>query len=300
MLRSPESPLTDRPRLLALGDLTLDIVVAPAAPIATGSDTPGDIQFRIGGSAANTARAFAGLGGQAEFIGAIGDDSVGDRLRAGLQEAGVVDRLTAVHGVRSARLIVLLAADGQRSFITSRGAADYLRAADISAGWFEGANVLHLPAYSLLNRPLCEAAVAAAGYAHAEGALVSVDLASSEPLRAFGPEAAWQAVADVRPDVLFATEDEAAVLGRPLVELAPLVVIKLGSRGCRMLIEEVQFDVPGRPATVADSTGAGDAFDAGFLFARIAQPNTDPRHWATAGNEAAAQLLIAPRVSLDL
>src|SRR6476620_5709090 len=207
VLRSPDSPLPNRPRLLALGDLTLDIVVAPAAPIATGSDTPGAIQFRVGGSAANTARAFAGLGGQAEFIGAVGDDEIGDRLRRALQEAHVVDRLTVVDGVQSARLIVLLAADGQRSFITSRGAADDLRAADISARWFEGAGVLHVPAYSLLNRPLCEAAVAAAGYAHAAGALVSVDLASSGPLRAAGAEAAWQAVADVRPDVLFATKD---------------------------------------------------------------------------------------------
>jgi sugar/nucleoside kinase (ribokinase family) len=212
----------------------------------------------------------------------------------------VVDRLATAAGRPTARLIVLLAADGQRSFITSRGAADYLAASDLSPDWFAGADVLHLPAYSLLNRPLCEAAVAAAGYGHGAGALVSVDLASSEPLRAFGPEAAWQAVADVRPDVLFATEDEAAVLGRPLVELAPLVVVKLGSRGCRVLGEAIDIDVTINSAAVGDSTGAGDAFDAGFLFARIAQPNGDPRHWATAGNEAAAHLLTAPRVSLDL
>jgi len=280
--------------------LTLDIVVTPAGPIATASDTPGAIQFRIGGSAANTARAFAGLGGTAEFIGAVGDDEIGDRLRRALVDARVVDRLKVAAGRQTARLIVLLAADGQRSFITSRGAADHLQAADVAAAWFDGADVLHLPAYSLLNRPLCEAAEAAAGYAHGAGALVSVDLASSEPLRAFGAQAAWQAVADVRPDVLFATEDEAAVLGRPLTDLAAVVVVKLGSRGCRILIEDVQLDVPGQPAAVADSTGAGDAFDAGFLFARVAQPDTDPRRWATAGNEAAAQLLGASRVSLDL
>jgi sugar/nucleoside kinase (ribokinase family) len=288
------------PRLLALGDLTLDIVVTPAGPIATASDTPGAIQFRIGGSAANTARAFAGLGGTAEFIGAVGDDEIGDRLRRALVDARVVDRLKVAAGRQTARLIVLLAADGQRSFITSRGAADHLQAADVAAAWFDDADVLHLPAYSLLNQPLCEAAEAAAGYAHGAGALVSVDLASSEPLRAFGSQAAWQAVAEVRPDILFATEDEAAVLGRPLTDLAAVVVVKLGSRGCRILIEDVQLDVPGQPAAVADSTGAGDAFDAGFLFARVAQPDTDPRRWATAGNEAAAQLLGAPRVSLDL
>jgi sugar/nucleoside kinase (ribokinase family) len=287
-------------RLIALGDLTLDIVVTPSAPIATGSDTPGAIQFRIGGSAANTARVFAGLAGQAEFIGAVGSDGVADQLRGALRADGVLDRLKVVAGQPTARLIVLLAADGQRSFITARGAADYLAAPDISPAWFEDADALHLPAYSLLNAPLCEAATAAAGYAHAAGALVSVDLASSEPLRAFGAQAAWKALAGVAPDVLFATEDEAGALDRPLVALSPLVVIKLGARGCRILIDGTQFDVPGRPATVADSTGAGDAFDAGFLYARIAQPNADPRAWATAGNEAAAQLLRSPRVSLDL
>jgi sugar/nucleoside kinase (ribokinase family) len=160
--------------------------------------------------------------------------------------------------------------------------------------------VLHVPAYSLLNAPLCEAAVAAARYAHGAGALVSVDLASREPLRAAGADAAWQMVADVRPDVVFATEDEATVLGRPLTELAPLVVIKLGSRGCRILGNRLDIDVPANAAAVADSTGAGDAFDAGFLYSRLVKPRLPPSMWGHDGNEAAAALLSSARVSLDL
>jgi sugar/nucleoside kinase (ribokinase family) len=288
--------------------LALDVVVTPAAAIATGSDTPGTIQFRIGGSAANTARAFAGLGGVAEFIGAVGDDGVGRRLRDALRAAGVGERVRSVAGKPSARLIVQLAADGQRSFVTMRGAADDLRAADVERVWFDGVDVLHIPAYSLLNRPLCEAALAAAGHAHAEGALVSVDLASAEPLRLAGAEAAWQAMASVQPDVVFANEEEAEVLGRPLSGLAPLVVTKLGAVGCRIVRRgaEGEFGAAGeifvaaKPMAATDTTGAGDAFDAGFLYALVAQPAAGPALWAAAGNEAAATLLGTARPELEL
>ena len=95
-------------------------------------------------------------------------------------------------------------------------------------------------------------------------------------------------------------DDLLRCVSRQLTELADVVVVKLGSRGCRMLIEEVQLDVPGQAVAVVDSTGAGDAFDAGFLFARLAQPGVDPRAWAEAGNEAAAALLTSTRASLDL
>jgi sugar/nucleoside kinase (ribokinase family) len=307
VLRFPDSP-AHRPRLLALGDLALDIVVTPAAAIATGSDTPGSIQFRIGGSAANTARAFAGLGGVAEFIGAVGDEGVGRRLRDALRASGVGDRVRSVAGKASARLIVQLGADGQRSFVTMRGAADDLRASDIERAWFQGADVLHLPAYSLLNRPLCEAAVAAAEYAHVEGGLVSVDLASAEPLRQAGAEAAWQAIASVHPDIIFTNEDEAEALDRPLGELAPLVVTKLGAMGCRVVRRGVERQigadreimVPAQPVAASDTTGAGDAFDAGFLYAMVGQPSAGPGHWADAGNNAAATLLGTGRPELEL
>ncbi|MDP8905322.1 MAG: PfkB family carbohydrate kinase, partial [Chloroflexota bacterium] len=265
-----------RPRLVALGDLVLDIVVAPEVAIASGTDVGGSIRFRTGGSAANVARSFAALGGQATFVGGVGADALGRRLVATLRSAGVT-----VHAARvrqpTARLVVLLGPGGERSFVTQRGAADYLRPVDLRRAWVRRAGVLHLPAYSLLAEPLAAAARQAAEWAHAGGGIVSVDLASARPLLGMGRRAARRLIADVAPDLLLANADEAAALvargaAERLVALAPCVVIKEGAEGCRVMwradaadpaSELLQLTVATRRIDTTDTTGAGDAFDAG-------------------------------------
>jgi sugar/nucleoside kinase (ribokinase family) len=323
---TPASPKRKRPRLVALGDLTLDIVVSPDAAVARGSDVGGRIALRIGGSAANTARSFAAAGGEAVFVGAVGDDPLGRRLVRGLRAAGVRVRVSVAAGTPTARLAVLLGADGERSFVTARGAADCLAPTDLGRLWFRGAGALHLPAYSLLNEPLGSAAVLAAGWAHEFGAIVSVDLASAEPLRATGGWRSWVAIAATNPDVVFANADEAAVLtadhGEPaastLLELAPIVVIKHGALGCSVLWRGAaeELFVETERIRAADTTGAGDAFDAGFLFewldGGVAGSSAAPgpaaapadedrlRRAARAGHAAAAALLTSPRSELAL
>jgi ribokinase len=278
-----------------LGDLALDIVVTAAANIATGSDVSGTISFRVGGSAANVARSFAALGAEAVFIGAIGDDRLGRRLARGLRQAGVRARLTVAVGRSSPRLLVLLGPDGERSFVTARGAADWLAPTDLRRRWFRRAGALHLPAYSLLNEPLSAAALLAAELAHAAGGLVSVDLASAEPLRAAGAESVRQQLAGVGPDIVFGNEAEAEAVGG-LAGLAPLVVLKRGAAGCRV----GDVDVTTQPLPADDTTGAGDAFDAGFLHALLLRPSVAPQAAARAGHRAAAALLSAPRPELAL
>ena len=76
--------------------------------LRSGTDVAADIRFRAGGSAANTARAFASLGGRAVFVGALGDDEVGGRLRAFMRSSGVTVHAPRVRG-RSARLVVSVA-----------------------------------------------------------------------------------------------------------------------------------------------------------------------------------------------
>ncbi len=150
------------------------------------------------------------------------------------------------------------------------------------------------------------------------GALVSVDLASVAPLREFGVTAAVAAIAGLRPDVLFANREEAAALlgGRrrslaALLDVAPLVVVKEGADGCRILwLDSVtgganRLDIATSPVTAVDSTGAGDAFAAGFLDALL---RSGPRirdagvlrRAALAGHRSAADLLRRPRVDLGL
>ncbi|HSH21660.1 MAG TPA: PfkB family carbohydrate kinase, partial [Candidatus Caenarcaniphilales bacterium] len=169
------------PRLVAVGDVALDIVVHRGHDLAAGTDVPGRISFRAGGSAANTCRVFAGLGGGSWFVGAVGRDPLGGKLVEALRAEKV-----RVHAARvsapTARLVVMLAGDGERSFVTARGAADGLRPTNLRGSWFAQADVLHLPAYSLLSDPLAEAAMAAADTARRQGALISVDLASRRPL----------------------------------------------------------------------------------------------------------------------
>lgn len=302
----------NEPHLGCLGDATLDIVVRTTAPVDSGTDVPAAISFRIGGSAANTARAFAALGGRATFVGAVGDDRLAGRLVAGLRAERVTVHAPHMRGT-SARLVVVVAPDGERSFLTDRGVADSLSARAVRPSWLSRADVLHVPAYSLLVEPLASAARQAVTRAHAARQIVSVDLSSVRPLMALGRRAATSLVAAVRPDVLFANAAEAGALaGRSrherLLDLAPLVVIKLGADGCRVQWRDSVIEVATRRIAAADTTGAGDAFDAGFLHALVAggystggvAPSTLLRRAALAGHRSAARVLTAPRVELSL
>ena len=149
-------------------------------------------------------------------------------------------RVVRVPGARTGRIGVLVAADGERSFVADRGAADQLRPEDLRAAWFSGADALHLPVYSLLGEPLGDAGRRAIELAREAGALVSVDLASIGPLLADGRRSARALIAEVAPDLLFATATEAAALlgGRSvdgLLEFAAAAVVKRGPKGATVL-----------------------------------------------------------------
>jgi sugar/nucleoside kinase (ribokinase family) len=309
---------TERPapaRILVLGDLVLDVVLAAAWPVETGTDVPGRVEIRQGGSAANTARWLARLGAKVQLVCSVGRDGAGRSLVNQLERDGVTVRAIRVAGARTGRIGVLVAPGGERSFVADRRAADRLSPDDLRADWFDRVELVHLPAYSLLGEPLGRAGARAIELGRERGALVSLDLASIRPLLADGRRAARELIAGARPDILFATEPEAdALLGRQvpdgLLELAGIAVIKRGNRGARVVAREqhveepLRFDVATPTVSVADTTGAGDAFDAGFLVgwlgARAAgRPEAEALHRATlAGHRAAARHLTGPRIEL--
>lgn len=303
------------PRVTVLGDLMLDVVVAPARPLEAGTDVPGRVLLRQGGSAANTARWLARLGARTTLVCAVGRDPVGRALVQAVAADGVTVRPARIAGRPTGRIGVLLTAGGERSFVADRGAADELRPDDLRAAWF-GATGLHLPAYSLIGEPLGLAGRRAIELARTAGAAVSLDLASAAPLLARGRRAARRLVAEAAPDLLFATAAEAeAYLGGHdvvrLLEAAPLVVVKRGAGGATILARAVaggplRFDVATPPVVTADTTGAGDAFDAGFLASFLAAPpdaRMRPaalRRAAVAAHRAAARQLGSPVPQLSL
>jgi len=312
---SPGPRVTHGPlRAVALGDLALDVVLVPARPLENGTDVPGVVRLHQGGSAANTARWLARLGVATTLICAVGRDGPGRALVAALERGGVTVRAARPAAARTARIGMLVDADGERSFVADRGAADLLGPDDVRPGWFRDVGVLHLPAYSLLGSPLGEAAGRAIELARAAGATITVDLASAAPLLAAGRSATQRLVRDAAPDLLFTNAAEAvAFLGDAglvgLLAFAPVAVVKQGSHGATVLARRPRlpierFEVPARAMVARDTTGAGDAFDAGFLAAWLAAGRStapgDLRRAVVAGHRAAARQLGAPRPELAL
>jgi ribokinase len=310
----PESAIRGA-RVVVLGDLMLDVVIAPVRRLELGTDVPGRVELRQGGSAATTARWLARLGARTTFICAVGRDPEGRALVKAVTADGVRLRAARVRGVRTGRIGVVVSPGGERSFVADRGAADCLVATDLVASAFR-VDLLHLPAYSLLGPELGGAGRRAIELARTSGALVSLDLASTAPLLAGGRRAARRLVQDAAPDLLFATITEVQALlgaGRTataLTDLVPLAVVKRGRGGATVLArvdgEQLTFDVATLPLDSPDTTGAGDAFDAGFIVSWLSAAAADRnrpaalRRAVLAGHRSAARQLAAPRKELEL
>ena len=300
----------------------LDAVLLPERSMVRGTDVPGRVMLRQGGSAANAARWLGRLGARVQLICAVGRDGAGRALVAAVRRDGVVVRGARVRRLATGRIGVVVssvadvAGRAERSFVADRGAADALTASDLRSAWFRGVDVLHLPAYSLIGEPLGTAGRWAAQLARAAGAAISVDLASSGPLLAAGRTSAQALLRSVAPDILFATAAEAeALLGGwaldGMLAFAPVVVIKRGAQGASVLARgdgpsPIRSDIATRPLFASDTTGAGDAFDAGFLVAWLearsdGQAVTEALRRATlAGHRAAGRQLTRPPRELDL
>ncbi len=241
--------------LAVVGDLVEDVVVWSEGAVRHGSDTAARVFRTRGGSAANVAVAAAAFV-PTRFLGCVGADPLGDRLVQELVDAGV-DVQEQRHG-RTGTVVVLVDPDGERTFLSDRAAAQDLGPLDADA--LDTVGHLHVPAYSLHGGRTAETVRA---LLRTTAATVSLDASSWSVLREI-PDLA-EVVAQV--SLVFANTDE-------LRELPPLrctVVEKHGGQ------DTVVVEPDGRRtsyavspvAGVRDSTGAGDAFAAGWLSAMM-------------------------------
>jgi len=240
--------------LCTLGDLLLDVVVRLDGPIAEDTDTYGRTRVGAGGQAANVAAWAAALGGHARFIGKRAEDSAGVMLADELRRRGV-ELVGPVEEAGTGTVVSVATPDGGRTMLTDRGIAPELAPGELDPSWLEGCEWLHVAGDSLARSPIRDAALAAAELAPR----VSVDLSSTAAIQAAGVEEFRALLDRIRPQVVFANEDEAALVGE--IE-AETMVVKRGAGG--IVVNGTEFEA--KPAEVVDTTGAGDALAAGFLL----------------------------------
>jgi sugar/nucleoside kinase (ribokinase family) len=265
----------ERPRVLVVGDAMMDVTALIETDIVYASDTPARISLQPGGSGANTAAWLGSLGVPVTYAGAVGADAYGDVMRSNLQHFGVDCSIHVATDAPTGTCIVIVDGSGERTMFPDPGANSTLTPQMVADAMTDDVKVVHLSGYTLLNPASRAAGVAAMDLAAARGVTISLDPSSAGPL-----ERNREFMLDVLPrvDVLLANAAEAAVLvgsddpERALSALGaiiPLVVIKLGPRGAMAELGDERADLPAVPVDIADSTGAGDAFAAGFLGARL-------------------------------
>ena len=212
-----------------------------------------------GGSAANVAVALAGMEFDTGLVGSVGDDETGEFARRGLVAAGVdCSRLLEVEARETTTKYLIVDEDGEVMVLGNEGANEAVTPADVDPEYVTDADHLHLTS----QRP--DTAAELARTATEAGVSVSFDPGRRLAERDFGEALAYS-------DVVFLNDREARTildsdLEHPSSELhGRVVVIKHGEAGAQVDTPEASFDHPGFDAEAVDTTGAGDAFAAGFL-----------------------------------
>ena len=228
-----------------------------------------------GGSAANTLAGVASLGGKGAYIGKVRDDQFGEVFRHDMRAAGVDFRSRPVsEGPATARCLIFVTPDAQRTMQTDLGVSVFLGPDDIDPESIGGAQITYLEGYLFDRDEAKEAFVKAAEMAHAAGRKVARSL--SDPFCVDRPRAAFQHLVSGHIDVLFANEaeivslyedadfDAAVARIRGHCEVAALT---RGAGGSVIVTADERHDIAAEPVgSVVDTTGAGDLFAAGVLF----------------------------------
>jgi sugar/nucleoside kinase (ribokinase family) len=228
-----------------------------------------------GGSAANTVAGVASLGGRAAYLGKVADDQLGQVFIHDINAIGVrFDTAPLAGGPATARCLINVTPDGQRTMSTYLGASIHLTPEDIDAKVIESAKIIYLEGYLFDPSDARRAFAKAAGIARASERLIALTL--SDAFVVHRHRDALLGFIDSEVDILLANEAELTALFetssfdiavRSLRGRAKLAAVTRGEKGSTVIAGDVIHDVAVVPVEkVVDTTGAGDQYAAGFLF----------------------------------
>lgn len=267
------------PDVVVVGDINVDILASvDHYPPPGGHGLAEELRMESGGSAANTAAALGRLGLDVVMLGRIGDDPLAAWALRGLRSAAVdVSHVGRDVEMTTGVMFVTVTPDGERTMFGGRGANRRLSPGDINAIAIEHARWLHVSGYALLSESGRTAARKAVDVARQAGVPISLD-AGIGPATQQWRDAVLElaAVSDLslpnqaEAELLTGKQTPARAARWLQARSARTVVVKLGDRGCYVLSGSEAWDVPGFDIHALDSTGAGDAFDAGFIAGQLA------------------------------
>jgi len=259
---------------------TMRLIAAEEAEALYAAMPPG--QESSGGSAANTCAVAAGLGARVAFLGKVADDQLGRVFRHDITAAGVhyptppLATASADSAAPTARSMILVTPDAQRTMNTFLGACVGFEPADLDEAAIRDSAIVYLEGY-LFDPPQAQAAfLRAAQLAHEAGRQVALSL--SDAFCVERHRAAFRDLVQEHVDILFANEVEICSLyqenefepaARRAGEAVALAVLTRGEAGSLILRGAERVEIDAAPARLVDTTGAGDAYAAGFLAAYV-------------------------------
>jgi sugar/nucleoside kinase (ribokinase family) len=250
------------PEVIVLGDATIDIVAQlESYPLPGGDVQPLETIAKLGGTSLTTAVMLARLGVEAALIARVGPDMFGDYILAQMEREGLSNRwMERDPSVLTGLVYVAVTPGGQRTLFGGAGANRNLAANALATDEITRSHWLHVTSYNVLDEHSLDATMRTMRVAHGAGVPVSLDIGLA-PVR-LAPEPLAR-VAD-GADVLFPSEDSGEVShhGRTVLR-------KRGAAGCTILTDHARVSVPAFRVPVVDTTGAGDAFDAGYIAGQV-------------------------------
>ncbi|WP_237774339.1 PfkB family carbohydrate kinase [Actinosynnema sp. ALI-1.44] len=263
-------------------------MVSPNGDVVHGGDTRAQIRVTMGGAGANTATWLASQGTDVVLVSRIGDDMAGRQVRENLKAAGVRCELAIDPSAPTCCVVIMVDKSGQRTMLPDHGAGAWLRPDDLRPELLKTAKHLHLSGYVLLDPASRAAGLAMLAAAREHGLTTSVDPQSTALIDDPGTFLDW--IKGV--DLLLPNEDEIALLAArhdPL-DYVGAVAATAGAAGASWTDRTGTVSVAAEQVSCVDSTGAGDAFDAGLLTAWLAG---EPHEAALRAGVMAATKVIA-------